>query len=168
MAARRKGNILDILSTNDGTHGDTATQTVQPGRRGRPRSARVRVACCAAAAHLTLAGGPGAATVDAIAKRDQQGVAVPVLRVEQVYPYPDEYLAEEVGRFGGATELVWFQEEPENMGAWQFVRPRLESRFGDRLRISRACRPESGSPATGSHAVHVQEQEEIVSEALGL
>jgi hypothetical protein len=69
MAARRKSNILDIVSTNDGTHGDTATQTVQPGRRGRTRSARVRVAVVRAAAHLTRAGGPAAATVDAIAKR---------------------------------------------------------------------------------------------------
>jgi len=44
MAARRKSNILDIVSTNNGTPGDTATQTVQPGRRGRPRSAQVRAA----------------------------------------------------------------------------------------------------------------------------
>ena len=69
MAARRKSNILDIVSINDGTQGDTATQTVQPGRRGRPRSARVRAAVVRAAAQLTLAGGPAAATVDAIAKR---------------------------------------------------------------------------------------------------
>ena len=69
MAAQRKSNILDIVSTNDGTQGDTAHQTVAPGRRGRPRSARVRVAVVRAAAQLTRAGGPGAATVDAIAKR---------------------------------------------------------------------------------------------------
>ena len=69
MAARRKSNILDIVSTNDGTQGATANQTVQPGRRGRPRSARVRVAVLRAAAQLTRAGGPTAATVDAIAKR---------------------------------------------------------------------------------------------------
>ena len=69
MAAQRKSNILDIVSTNHGTPGDTATQTVQPGRRGRPRSAQVRAAVVRAAAQLTLAGGPAAATVDAIAKR---------------------------------------------------------------------------------------------------
>ena len=57
------------MSTNDGTQGDTAHQTVQPGRRGRPRSAPVRVAVVRAAAQLTRAGGPAAATVDAIAKR---------------------------------------------------------------------------------------------------
>jgi AcrR family transcriptional regulator len=69
MAARRTSNILDIVSTNNGTQGDTANQTVQPGRRGRPRSAQVRVAVVRAAAQLTRAGGPAAATVDAIAKR---------------------------------------------------------------------------------------------------
>ena len=67
MAARRKSNILDIVSIYDGTQGDTATQTVQ--RRGRPRSARVRAAVVRAAAQLTRSGGPTAATVDAIAKR---------------------------------------------------------------------------------------------------
>ena len=67
MAARRKSNILDNVSTNDGTQGNTATQTVQPGRRGRPRSTQVRAAVLRAAAELTLAGGPTAATVDAIA-----------------------------------------------------------------------------------------------------
>src|SRR6185312_13825083 len=69
MAARRKSNILDIVSINDGTQGATATQTVPPGRRGRPRSARVRAAVVRAAAQLTRSGGPTAATVDAIAKR---------------------------------------------------------------------------------------------------
>lgn len=69
MAARRKSNILDIVSIYDGTRGDTANQTVQPGRRGRPRSAQVRAAVVRAAAQLTRAGGPTAATVDAIAKR---------------------------------------------------------------------------------------------------
>ena len=69
MAAQRKSNILDIVSTNNGTPGDTATQTVEPGRRGRPRSTQVRAAVVRAAAQLTLTGGPAAATVDAIAKR---------------------------------------------------------------------------------------------------
>jgi AcrR family transcriptional regulator len=57
------------VSINDGTHGDTANQTVEPVRRGRPRSTQVRAAVLRAAAELALAGGPGAATVDAIAKR---------------------------------------------------------------------------------------------------
>jgi AcrR family transcriptional regulator len=69
MAARRTSNILDIVSKNDGTQADTASQTGQPGRRGRPRSARVRVAVVRAAAHLARVGGPAAATVDAIAQR---------------------------------------------------------------------------------------------------
>ena len=58
MAAQRKSNILDIVSTNDATQGDTANQTVEPGRRGRPRSVQVRAAVVRAAAQLTRAGGP--------------------------------------------------------------------------------------------------------------
>ena len=63
-------------------------------------------------------------------------------------------------------ELVWLQEEPENMGAWNFVKGRLYEALGDEYTIRRVSRPESGSPATGSHAVHVQEQDAIVAAAV--
>jgi AcrR family transcriptional regulator len=63
------GNILDIVSINYGTHGAAANQAVDPPRRGRPRSTQVRAAVLRAAADLALAGGPDAATIDAIAKR---------------------------------------------------------------------------------------------------
>ncbi|MEY2589575.1 MAG: multifunctional 2-oxoglutarate metabolism enzyme, partial [Acidimicrobiaceae bacterium] len=65
-----------------------------------------------------------------------------------------------------ARELVWLQEEPENMGAWNFAKGRLYDSFGDEYTIRRISRYESGSPATGSHAVHVQEQEQLVTAAV--
>ena len=103
---------------------------------------------------------------DALAERDKLGVLVPVLRVEQLYPWPYDHLAEALAAYPNARELVWLQEEPENMGPWNFVKGRLYEALGDRFAIRRVSRFESGSPAVGSHAVHVQEQEAILAAAL--
>jgi 2-oxoglutarate decarboxylase len=105
---------------------------------------------------------------EAIAERDRRGVPVAVLRVEQLYPWPGDQLAELVARYPDAGELVWLQEEPANMGGWAFAQGRLLERFGDSHQIDRVSRHESGSPATGSHTIHVQEQEAILDAALTL
>jgi 2-oxoglutarate dehydrogenase E1 component len=104
--------------------------------------------------------------LDAIAKRDGASTPVVVLRVEQLYPWPFDDLAEMLLPYTGADELVWLQEEPENMGAWNFAAGRLYEAFGDDYAIRRISRFESASPATGSHAVHVQEQDQIVDDAV--
>jgi len=105
---------------------------------------------------------------DAIAGRDQRGVDVAVLRIEQLYPWPTDLLAEALGRYPEARELVWLQEEPENMGPWNFAKGRLYEALGDRFTIRRVSRFESGSPATGSKAIHDQEQELIIEAALAV
>jgi 2-oxoglutarate dehydrogenase E1 component len=105
---------------------------------------------------------------DAIAKRDETSTPVAVLRVEQLYPWPRDELAKVLQRYPNAAELVWLQEEPENMGPWNFVKGNLYEALEDQYTIQRVSRYESGSPATGSHAVHVQEQEEIIAAALGI
>ncbi len=108
----------------------------------------------------------GKVALDAIAKRDEVGSPVAVLRVEQLYPWPTEYLAEALGPYTGARELVWLQEEPENMGSWNFAKGRLYETLGDEYTIRRVSRFEAGSPAAGSHGVHVQEQQQLVEDAV--
>ncbi|HEY9559090.1 MAG TPA: multifunctional oxoglutarate decarboxylase/oxoglutarate dehydrogenase thiamine pyrophosphate-binding subunit/dihydrolipoyllysine-residue succinyltransferase subunit, partial [Acidimicrobiales bacterium] len=105
---------------------------------------------------------------EAIAARDSAGAPVAVVRVEQLYPWPFEQLAEIVASYPNATEVVWLQEEPENMGAWNFAKGSLYERFEDSHRIMRVSRHESGSPATGSHAIHGQEQAQLISAALAV
>ena len=91
------------------------------------------------------------------------------LRLEQLYPFPDQALIEELGRFPHA-EIIWCQEEPQNMGAWTFIDRRLEdvmSQIGTRQSRPRYVgRPEAASPATGSLARHRKEQANLVTEAL--
>jgi 2-oxoglutarate dehydrogenase E1 component len=98
--------------------------------------------------------------------RDEMGVPVAVIRVDQLYPWPYDQLDELVAGYPNATELMWLQEEPENMGAWNFAKGRLYERFDDTHAIHRLSRYESGSPATGSHAVASQEQAHLLATAL--
>ena len=90
------------------------------------------------------------------------------MRVEQLYPWPYDQISEIVARYPGAADIVWLQEEPANMGGWSFAQDRLAERFADSHRVLRVSRYESGSPATGSHTIHVQEQEAILEAALNV
>ena len=90
-----------------------------------------------------------------------QGVAV--VRIEQLYPFPAQQVREVLEHFSDASDVRWVQEEPENMGAWYFVRRVVRDRLGVDLRG--ITREESASPATGSLKVHQREQAELVVRA---
>jgi multifunctional 2-oxoglutarate metabolism enzyme len=93
--------------------------------------------------------------------------AVAVVRVEQLYPWPLAELTEVFEHYDQATEVVWLQEEPENMGAWTFVHARLHSALPERLRLRHVSRSESASPAIGSAALHQLEQADLLQRAVG-
>jgi 2-oxoglutarate dehydrogenase E1 component len=101
---------------------------------------------------------------EAIARRDQQGLPVAVVRAEQLYPWPEERLNEIVASYPNVESIVWLQEEPRNMGAWRFVKGRLFEAFATELLVRGVARAESASPATGSAAVHKQEQEQLLQD----
>jgi 2-oxoglutarate dehydrogenase E1 component len=95
---------------------------------------------------------------------------VALVRVEQLYPFPSAQLAQILTRYPYASELLWVQEEPKNMGSWTFVRPLLEEllaqdqagRFGPARYVGRVA---SASPATGSPDSHALERKLILEEA---
>jgi len=91
---------------------------------------------------------------------------VAIVRLEQLYPLPVARLTEVLGHYPAATDVVWVQDEPENMGAWRFLQAKLDGRLAERP-LRRVSRPESASPATGSHAAHELEQAELLRAALG-
>jgi len=94
--------------------------------------------------------------------------AVAVVRIEQLYPWPDAELLATLGRYPGAHEVVWVQEEPENMGAWNFVHGRLHRLLRDRYTLRHVSRPESASPASGSSSLHLVEQEQLLERSFSL
>ncbi|MGH9026616.1 MAG: multifunctional oxoglutarate decarboxylase/oxoglutarate dehydrogenase thiamine pyrophosphate-binding subunit/dihydrolipoyllysine-residue succinyltransferase subunit, partial [Acidimicrobiia bacterium] len=97
--------------------------------------------------------------------RDEQGAPVAVVRLEQLYPFPERELGEALERYPNARELRWVQEEPANMGAWGFVRERIGA-VADGRTLQLVARPASASPASGSQTVHEREQHELVEAAV--
>ena len=91
--------------------------------------------------------------------------AVAVVRVEQLYPWPEEALASVLSLYPNAEQVVWVQDEPENMGAWSYAHGRLHRLFRDRFTLTHVSRAESASPATGSAALHLLEQEDLLRRA---
>ncbi|MGY1737478.1 multifunctional oxoglutarate decarboxylase/oxoglutarate dehydrogenase thiamine pyrophosphate-binding subunit/dihydrolipoyllysine-residue succinyltransferase subunit [Geodermatophilus sp. SYSU D00684] len=107
----------------------------------------------------------GKVAYDLLAQRENEGRAdTAILRVEQLYPLPAEQIAEAVGRYPNAQDLVWVQEEPANMGAWSFMALNLPEHLGGRT-LRRVSRKASASPAVGSAKVHEVEQKELVAQA---
>ena len=109
---------------------------------------------------------------DLLQERRDKGVQdVAIVRVEQMYPFPKVSLPRALAPYKNA-EVVWCQEEPENMGAWTFMDRRIEKvlkELGNKAqRPVYVGREEAASPATGSAKVHQQQQEALVRQALGL
>ncbi len=97
-------------------------------------------------------------------KSDASHIAL--ARLEQLYPFPQERIEALLSRYPEASDLVWAQEEPRNMGAWTFVDDRLRDRPGRQRRLRYVGRARSASPATGSIKRHLVEQEAVVWEAV--
>jgi 2-oxoglutarate dehydrogenase E1 component len=103
---------------------------------------------------------------DLKAARDKAGTNVPVIRIEQFYPFPQRMLLDALRRYPNATEVIWAQEEPRNMGAWPFLHERMQGLVGPNQTLRYVGRPISAAPATGSHHVHEAQQKSLVDRAL--
>lgn len=104
--------------------------------------------------------------------REESGINdIYLMRVEQLYPFPDQALREELGRFRQA-EMIWCQEEPQNMGSWDFVEPLIEKVLVDigaqHKRPRYIGRAESAATATGLMSKHMAELKAFLNEALTL
>jgi 2-oxoglutarate dehydrogenase E1 component len=100
-------------------------------------------------------------------RRDQLGAPVAVVRVEQLYPWPESQLVALADKYTGCGQVWWVQEEPANMGAWNYVHGKLHRILRDRAELRHIARGPSPSPASGSSAVHDREQEQLFLDAFG-
>jgi 2-oxoglutarate dehydrogenase E1 component len=122
----------------------------------RTRSASVtRLVLCSGKVYVDLVTSPRRAADRNIA----------ICRVEQLYPFPGIALGEVVEGYPALTEVVWLQEEPENMGAWEFMRPCLEEIVAGRCPLRYVGRVRSSSPAEGSAAWHQLNQTALIDQA---
>jgi 2-oxoglutarate dehydrogenase E1 component len=89
---------------------------------------------------------------------------VAIVRVEELYPWPGNQIAQMVDLYPAIEEVVWAQEEPKNQGAWSYVAPRLRMSTGNALLTRYVGRPDRASPAEGYAELHKKEQERIIAE----
>ena len=90
---------------------------------------------------------------------------VAIARLEQLYVFPAQEMAELIESYGRVEDVVWLQEEPENMGAWDFVRPKLQEFLGGCGPLRYIGRPRASSPSEGSSSWHAVNQHELIERA---
>ena len=159
LLLRHKGAVSTLAEFTDGTF-----QTVMddPARAGAPEAgpaldpARVtRVCLCSGKVYYTLLH----------ERRERAPDSVALVRVEQLHPFPYQELKRVLAEYPSAQQLYWVQEEPQNMGAWPFVEPRLRRLAPDGAGATYIGRDAAASPATGSYKVHQAEEAEFVARA---
>jgi multifunctional 2-oxoglutarate metabolism enzyme len=94
-------------------------------------------------------------------RSDERTAIVPV---EQLYPLPLEQIVAEVGRFPGARQVRWVQDEPQNMGAWPFVALHLAPQLQG-IELTGVTRPPGSTPSVGSHARHLEQQRQLMDDS---
>ena len=102
----------------------------------------------------------------AVAREEAKNESVAIIRLEQFYPFPAEKLKMIFAEYSNATQVIWTQEEPKNMGGWSFVEPRIEEIMPENMKLKYIGRVASASPATGSYVIHGLEQEKLVNQTL--
>jgi len=102
------------------------------------------------------------------ARREKGLPGIAVARLEQLNPYPTDAIAAELARYPNLREVVWAQEEPENQGAWYFVRDRLTAALAPGQKLLYSGRPVMAAPSGGDYHRHVERQKQLVDGALNL
>jgi 2-oxoglutarate dehydrogenase E1 component len=103
---------------------------------------------------------------DLLSARQAKGLTdVAIVRIEQLYPLPEETLVSALARYPEGIPLTWVQEEPLNMGAYTFLRLRFAGALRQRWVLDKVGRPESATPATGSAASHKLELSLLINAA---
>ncbi len=98
-------------------------------------------------------------------KKDNKTDNVAIARLEQYYPYHTKQVKKLLSSYSNAKEIMWVQEEPMNMGAWNFLLPRITNDLTKGQELKYIGRPESASPAFGSSKISTQHQKELVKNA---
>jgi len=134
---------------------DGAFQPVLDDEEARGRANSVeRLILCSGKIFTELAG----------SEYREEAVDTAIARIELLYPFPEDQIKNVLQGYPNLREILWVQEEPQNMGAWSFVEPRLRGLAGERpvLYVGKPPRP---SPAQGSAKFHRQEHAAIVRDA---
>jgi len=147
-------NKLAISAVAEFTHG-TFQPVLDDALVDHPRVRRIRLT--SGKFHYTLR-----------EAREARGITdTAIVRLEQLYPFPEKELAAVLAGYPEARDVCWVQEEPANMGAWRHLRHRLEAVVPRGHRFRFVARRAAASPATGIYAAHQQQEAALIEQALG-
>jgi 2-oxoglutarate dehydrogenase E1 component len=131
---------------------DTSFSSILPEGNSRIKNPQRTILCS------------GKVFYDLMEYRKENGITdTAIIRIEQFYPFNGNLLAESIQKLGSYGKLIWCQEEPENMGAWRFLAPLIETATGERAQY--VGREAAASTAVGSLNLHKREQADLVQEA---
>ncbi len=147
-----------VVSSLEEMTGDTEFQRIIPDQSGGDPAAVQRVLLCSGKIYWELE------EQRASLKRDN----VAIIRLEQLYPLAKDRLKELLACYRDGTPVFWVQEEPENMGAWRYLKVIFGDRMFDRLPFAGISRATAASPATGSASSHRLEQQEIYAKSFAV
>lgn len=150
-------NAFSVSNLEEFTKGSFRLVVEQPGL-GKKEAAVERIVLCSGKISSEL--------TERLNKAEDDKDWLHVLRLEQIYPFPRRVIAEIFARYKNLKEIVWLQEEPENMGAWNYVEDRLREVAPEGATVDYIGRTRRSSPAEGDPTVHRQEQERILQDAL--
>ncbi|TAN46649.1 MAG: 2-oxoglutarate dehydrogenase E1 component [Methylococcaceae bacterium] len=100
------------------------------------------------------------------ARRETLKEHIAIVRIEQLYPFPKVQFKSILGRYKNLKQLIWCQEEPENQGAWHRILHRIHDCTSPDMRLRYAGRPISAAPAVGKYSLHLEQQRQLVVDAL--
>ncbi len=100
-------------------------------------------------------------------RNEKKRTDVAIVRVEQLYPFPADDVKGAIQNYKNAKDFLWVQEEPQNQGAWYYIRDRLHAQLPGNAKFECVARPESSSPAAGLVTLHKAELETLLKDALG-
>jgi 2-oxoglutarate dehydrogenase E1 component len=102
-------------------------------------------------------------------RNDKKLKNIAIIRIEQLYPFPYDDLEEILTKYQNVNEFIWCQEEPLNQGAWFSHRHRIQrvlDRLGEGNEVNLVSRPAAAAPAVGLMKLHLQQQEDLINEAI--
>ena len=149
---RHRHSVSPLTDLTEGSF-----HTVLDDSKIRDRNAVERIVLCTGKIYFDLD--------DERTRRDQQTAAI--IRLEQLYPMPQEQLMAMLAEYPSCKTIVWCQEEPRNQGSWHRIQNQLSRLTRDDQSLEYVSRDASASPAVGYYQKHLEEQKNLVSEALG-
>ena len=101
-------------------------------------------------------------------RREEKIIDTAIIRIEQLYPFPDQEVAQILKHYSHAKTITWVQEEPKNQGSWYIVQEDIRALLTSQQQLVYAGRAVMASPAVGYGSVHTEQQKQLVSDALSL